>query len=158
MPVWICAYVLWEFVLINHLYVILFHYICSTTSIIYRDLFSPKEQLHPQQGVCECIWVCWCMCMCGLVRKYVTHIFYHSHMNWTNNRVFHMFVFTQVCVTDQCAESLGWVSTGDPRGVNSDLHHLFHVGRWRLTCVKLPSWPSFRVPQISTQIKLTSNQ
>lgn len=44
-------------------------------------------------------------------------------------QAFCRFVFIQLCGTDQCAESLRWVSTGDARGVNSDLHHLFHVGR-----------------------------
>ena len=61
-----------------------------------------------------------------------------------------------MCVTDQCAESLRWVSTGDPRGVNSDLHHLLHVGRWRLTCVELPAWPCLWATQRPTHIKLTS--
>lgn len=62
----------------------------------------------------------------------------------------------QLCVTDQCAEPLRWVSTGDPRGVNSDLHHLLHVGRWRLTGVELPAWPRLRATQRPTQAELIS--
>lgn len=67
-------------------------------------------------------------------------------------------VLTPLCSTDQCAESLRWVSTGDARGVNFDLHHLFHVGRWRLTWIKLPSWAPVRVSQTLTHIKLTSDE
>lgn len=59
-----------------------------------------------------------------------------------------------MCVTDQCAESFRWVSTGDPRGVHSDLHHLLHVGRRRLTGIELPSWPPLWSAQRPTHIKL----
>lgn len=67
-------------------------------------------------------------------------------------------VCVQVCMTDQCAESLRWVSTGDAGGVDSDLHHLLHVGRWRLTGVKLPSRPRLRAAQGPTHVKLTPAQ
>ena len=63
----------------------------------------------------------------------------------------------QVCMTDQCAESLWWVSTCDSGGVNSDLHHLLHVGRWRLTSIKLPSRPRLWATQWPTHIKLTTS-
>lgn len=66
-------------------------------------------------------------------------------------------VCVQVCMTDQCAESLRWVSTGDAGGVDSDLHHLLHVGRWRLTGVKLPSRPRLRAAQRATHVKLTDD-
>lgn len=62
-------------------------------------------------------------------------------------------VCVQVRQTDQCTESLRWVSAGDPRGVNSDLHHLLHVGWGRLTGVKLR--PRLWATQRSTDIKLT---
>lgn len=42
---------LWEFVFI--IYVALSHYICSTTSIIYKDLFSPQRTIRPTAG---CVW------------------------------------------------------------------------------------------------------
>lgn len=41
--------------------------------------------------------------------------------------------------TDQRAEPFWWVSTGDPGGVDSDLHELLHVGGGRLTWEEPPS-------------------
>lgn len=71
----------------------------------------------------------------------------------------YIYIHLYVCVcvfSDQCTEFLRWISTGDPRRVNFDLHHLLHVGRWRLTSVELPAWPSLRDTQEPTQVKLTS--
>lgn len=64
----------------------------------------------------------------------------------------------QVCVrqTHQRAEPLRWVSTGDARGVNSDLHHFLHVGGRRLTGVELPARPRLRTAQRPTHVKLTA--
>lgn len=157
----VSAYMLWEFVLIITLHVTLYplHYINN----LQRPFF-PKEQLEPQQGVrgvFECVDLLhvWCGGICINSNPCCCFGFFHHGCSralmWT---VFCKCVFTQVCVTDQRAEPLGWVSTGDARRVHSDLHHLFHVGRWRLTCVELPSWPSFRVPQTLAHIKLTLSQ
>lgn len=62
-------------------------------------------------------------------------------------------VFSGVCATDQSAEPLRWVSTGDSGGVNSDLHHFLHVGGRRLTGVELPSRPPLRATQRATRFK-----
>lgn len=142
---------------------------CNTGTLYLIHLqrpFFPKEQFDPQQrvgGICECDIRCdapvgwrqlhpkWPLM---LLRIFSSCVFTSVNVNC----LLWMCVFTQVCVTDQRAESLRRVSTGDARGVHSDLHHLLHVGRRRLTCVKLPSWPSFRVPQTPTHIKLTLSQ